>query len=128
MDHGDIQINCEILLVLFDFVRTNIHINGMAAKTKDWGRKPRSNSNWQHLSVSTADNGERWSIVWDTERKPGPDGRNTALEKLETGALDRARHMLRMGFIVYEIRRPSGDLYLQEADLQQRFGVQAAAR
>lgn len=103
------------------------HIEAMAPKTKEWGRKPRSNSNWHHLSVSVADNGERWSIVWDTERKPGPDGRNTALEKLETGALDRARHMLRMGFVVYEIRRPSGDVYLTEADLQQRFSARAAA-
>ena len=114
--------------ILFDFPEADHHIEAMAAKTKEWGRKPRSNSNWHHLSVSVMDNGERWSIVWDTERKPGPDGRNTALEKLETGALDRARHMLRMGFIVYEIRRPTGDVYLEEADLQQRFGVQAAVR
>jgi hypothetical protein len=113
-------------IALFDFSAADHHITGMAPKTKEWLRKPRSSSNWHHLSVSVADNGERWSIVWDTERKPGTDNRNTALEKLESGALDRARHMLRMGFIVYEIRRPSGALYLEEADLRQRFSTRAA--
>lgn len=95
-------------------------------KTKEWPRK-RSTSSWHHLSVGDADNGERWSIIWDIERKPGPDGRNTALEKFEAGALERARHMMRMGFIVYEIRQPSGSVYLEEADLRQRLGGQAAA-
>ncbi len=98
----------------------------MATKTKEWPRKPRSTLSWQHLSVGEADNGQRWRIVWDTERKPEPDGRNTALERYEQGALDRARHMLRMGFIVYEIRQPSGSLYLEDAGLLQRLGLQPA--
>jgi hypothetical protein len=89
-------------------------------------RKTRSSFGWQHLSVGSADNGERWSVVWDTERKPGPDGRNTALEKFESGALERARHMLRMGFIVYEIRQPSGSVFLEEDGLRERFGLRAA--
>jgi hypothetical protein len=99
----------------------------MEPKTKQWPRKSYSNSSWQHLSASDFDNGERWSIVWDTQRRPGTDGRNTALEKLERGALDRARHILRMGFIVYEIRQPSGSVFLEEAGVRQRLGLQAAA-
>jgi hypothetical protein len=96
--------------------------------TKQWAaRKPRSNSNWHHLSAREADDGKRWSIIWDVARKPGTDGRNTALEKFEAGALDRARHILRMGFIVYEIRQPSGSVYLEEAGVLERLGSAAAA-
>lgn len=98
----------------------------MTTKTKEVPRKPRSNYNWHHLSVGDADNGERWSVVWDTQRKPGPDGHNTALEKHENGALERARHILRMGFVVYEIRKPSGLVFLEEAGVKQRLGLQAA--
>ena len=94
--------------------------------TKQWTRKPRSNSNWYHLSVPTGDDGKRWSIIWDVARKPGVEGRNTALEKSELGALDRARHMLRMGFIVYEIREPSGSVLLEEAGLRQRLAFAGA--
>jgi hypothetical protein len=90
-------------------------------------RKTKSSFAWQNLSVGTADNGERWSVVWDTARKPGTDGRNTALEKFESGALERARHMLRMGFIVYEIRQPSGTIFLEEEGVRERLGLQAAA-
>jgi len=88
-------------------------------------RKTKSSFAWQNLSVGTADNGERWSVVWDTARKPGTEGRNIALEKLESGALERARHMLRMGFIVYEIRQPSGLVFLEEQGVRERLGLQA---
>jgi hypothetical protein len=94
---------------------------------KQWTRKPRSSSNWHHLSAPEFDDGKRWSIIWDVARRPGVEGRNTALEKFETGALDRARHILRMGFIVYEIREPSGSVYLEEAGLRTRFGYAVAA-
>jgi hypothetical protein len=95
------------------------------ADTKQWPRKPRSNSNWHHLSAREIDTGKRWSIIWDVVRKPGIEGRNTALEKFEHGALDRARHMLRLGFIVYEILEPSGSVFLEEADLRKRLGYAA---
>jgi len=48
------------------------------ADTKQWPRKPRSNSNWHHLSAREIDTGKRWSIIWDVVRKPGIEGRNTA--------------------------------------------------
>jgi len=94
---------------------------------KQWTRKPRSNSNWHHLSAREFDDGRRWSIIWDVARKPGIEGRSTALEKNEVGALDRARHLLRMGFIVYEIRGPSGSVFLEEAGLRQRLAFAGAA-
>ncbi len=68
----------------------------------------------------------RWTVIWDTKRQSGTDGRNTALEKFETSALDRARHMLRLGFIVYEIRDPTGLVFLEEAGIKQRLGSQPA--
>jgi hypothetical protein len=35
--------------------------------------------------------------------------------------------MLRMGFVVYEIREPSGSLFLDEAAIQDQYGAGAAA-
>ncbi|HWE71863.1 MAG TPA: hypothetical protein VG328_01775 [Stellaceae bacterium] len=99
----------------------------MAIKTKQWSSKPHARSSWHRLSVTESDNGERWTIVWDTERRPGVEGRNVAREKLEHAALDRARHMLRMGFVVYEIRRPSGEVYLEGDALRERLSEAVAA-
>jgi hypothetical protein len=96
------------------------------ADTRQWPRKPRSNFNWHNLSARETDTGKRWSIIWDVVRKPSTEGRNIALEKFEHSALDRARHILRMGFIVYEIREPSGSVFLEEAGLRQRLGYAAA--
>lgn len=93
----------------------------MITKTKQWPRKSYASSSWHHLSVTESDSGERWTIVWDTQRRPGVEGRSIAREKLEQSALDRARHILRMGFVVYEIRQPSGAVYLDGDALRQRL-------
>jgi hypothetical protein len=45
------------------------------------------------------------------------------VEKSEGAALDRARHLLRMEFIVYEIRGPDGTVVIEEAAIKQRFGI-----
>ena len=100
-------------------------MTSMTTKTKQWARKSYASSSWHRLSVTEADNGERWTIVWDTQRRPGVEGRSIAREKLERGALDCARHMLRMGFVVYEIRQPSGSIYLAGDALRQRLGEPA---
>ena len=83
-----------------------------------------ANKNWHQLSLQQADAGARWTIIWDTKRRPEIDSRNTAVEKFETAALDRARHLLRMGFIVYEIREPQGAVFLEEAAIKQRLGIE----
>lgn len=92
--------------------------------TNQWRQKPKANLSWQLLSGRDLDTGERWTIIWDTERKPRTETRNKVVEKLESGALDRARHMLRMGFVVYEILAPSGVVYLEEAEIKERLGLQ----
>lgn len=85
----------------------------------------RPKSNLHALPRETADSGERWRIIWDTKRRGAGDGRNTALEKFEGDALDRARHLLRMGFVVYEIRAPQGTLFLEETAIKARLGLTA---
>ena len=100
----------------------------MSAKTNNWKNpRPRSSSSWQLLTASEGDDGKRWHIIWDTTRRPESDGRNTATEKSKSAALDRARHLLRMGFIVYEIREPSGSLVLDEAAIHEQLDANAPA-
>lgn len=95
-------------------------------KSPEWPRRHKSSLSWQLLSKPDSDTGERWTVIWDTKRKPGTDGRNSAAERYESTALDRARHMLRLGFVVYEIRQPSGLVFLEEAGIRQRLGLPAA--
>lgn len=84
-----------------------------------------SSRSWRHLSADEPDTGLRWTVIWDMVRKPGTKGRNTAAEKHEANALERARHFLRMGFIVYEICEPSGSIFLDEGGIRQRLGSPA---
>lgn len=121
--NNELPLYCDHYLISYNKIPTLWSMTD----AKQWTRKQRSSSNWHYLSAREVDDGKRWSIIWDVERKPGVEDRNTALEKHETGALDRARHMLRMGFIVYEIREPSGSVFLEEAGLRQRFGYTVAA-
>ena len=92
----------------------------------DWPRKRKASLSWQHLSARVAESTERWAVIWDTSRKSVADGRNTAIEKSEEAALDRARHMLRLGFVVYEIRDPGGAAFLVEAGIRTRLGFAPA--
>jgi hypothetical protein len=89
---------------------------------------PFGSKNWHRLSVQQAEAaGERWTVIWDTKRSAATDGRNTAVEKSQGAALDRARHLLRMEFIVYEIRNPEGAMVFDEAAIKQRFGIASKA-
>ena len=82
------------------------------------------NKNWHRLSIQQAEEaGARWTVIWDTKRRDATHDRNTAVEKSQGAALDRARHLLRMDFIVYEIRDPDGAVALEEAAIKQRFGI-----
>jgi len=108
-------LNCDRTVPIF---------KGM--KSSEWPRRHKSTLSWQHLSGHDNDTGERWTVIWDTKRKPGTDGRNSAAERYESTALDRARHMLRLGFVVYEIRQPSGLVFLEEAGILDRLGLRPA--
>lgn len=88
-----------------------------------WPRKTGATLGFQHVLAPEPDTGERWSVIWDITRKSETEGRNTALEKVEAAALDRAKHMLSLGFVVYEIRAPSGSVFLEEAGIKQRLGL-----
>lgn len=90
-----------------------------------WMRQKKQNLSWQTLHGRDPDVDTRWTIIWDTKRNPEAAGRNTAAERSETSALDRARHILRMGFVVYEVRDPSGALFLAEAAIRRKFGLSA---
>ena len=85
--------------------------------------RSRATLNWRYLSARDDGASERWTIVWDTKRKAGKAGRNTAVEKTESDALERVRHFLLMGFIVFELRHPSGTVFLDEAGLRLRIGT-----
>src|SRR5689334_11919167 len=101
----------------------------MSPNTKSWtNARPRASTNWQNLSASEGDDGKRWRIIWDTTRRPETEIRSTAVEKLKDAALDRARHMTRMGLIGYEIREPSGALFLAETAIRAQLGEAASTR
>jgi hypothetical protein len=100
----------------------------MPSKTSNWTNpRPRSNTSWQLLAASEGDDGKRWRLIWDTTRRPEIETRSVAAEKSKSAALDRARHMLRMGFVVYEIREPSGSLFLDEAAIREQIDAIAPA-
>lgn len=44
------------------------------------------------------------------------------MEKTEEEALQRAERFLKLGFVVYAIRRPTGEVFMDEAQITQRFG------
>lgn len=92
-----------------------------------WPRQKKQNLSWQNLYARESDTNLRWTVIWDTERHPDSEARNTALEKSEADALDRARHILRMGFVVYEVRDSSGAVLFEEAALKEKLGLSADA-
>jgi len=98
----------------------------MSPRTKNWASaRPRSATNWQNLFARNGDDGKRWQIIWDTTRRGAEEVRSTAVEKTQSDALDRARHMLRMGFVVYEISDPSGAVFLGEPTIVAKLGEPA---
>lgn len=63
-----------------------------------------------------------WTVRWDVKRRDGSDCWCTALAQTEAGALERAQHFIRLGFVVYAIRDPQGGVFMDEAHLAERFG------
>jgi hypothetical protein len=62
-----------------------------------------------------------WTILWDMHRRPGSEGWSRAVESNEGEALQRAERFLKLGFIVYEIRDPTGLVVHDEAAISRRF-------
>ena len=71
------------------------------------------------------DTGERWTIRWETRR---PDGVrwNEAVTNSRESAVERAKHLLKLGFIVHDISGPDG-VYLNEKEALQQLGPPPAA-
>ena len=68
------------------------------------------------------DNGERWTVIWDTKERPSTGNRNKAVERSEPEAIERARSFLNMGFFVYELRGPLGTILFDETGIQRQIG------
>jgi hypothetical protein len=66
-----------------------------------------------------------WKILWQT--LPVTERWNTANAETEAGALDRAKHFLKLGFPVHAIRSADGALYMDEEQLAERFGAPRGA-
>lgn len=72
------------------------------------------------------DTGERWVIFWET-RRPESGEWSQAVEKSEAAAVERARHLIKLGFVVFQIAGPAG-VFLDEAEIAQRFQLPVAAK
>ena len=66
------------------------------------------------------DTGERWVIYWET-RRPDSGIWSEAVEKSEAAAIERARHLLKLGFIVFQITGPAGGIFMAEDEIAQRL-------
>jgi len=65
------------------------------------------------------DTGERWIIFWET-RRPESGNWSQAVEKSQAAAVERAKHLLKLGFIVFQITGPTG-VFLDEAEIVKRL-------
>ena len=73
------------------------------------------------------DTGKRWIISWET-RRPESGIWSEAVEKSETEAIERAKHLLRLGFIVFQITGPAGAVFLTEAEITERLQPPSAVK
>ncbi|GEM_PF-3201503 len=73
------------------------------------------------------DTGERWTILWEL-RRPESGIWSEAVEKSQAEAIERARHLLRLGFIVFQITGPTGGVFMTEDEIVQRLRSPAAAK
>jgi len=62
-----------------------------------------------------------WTIWWDMHRRDDHAQWSRAVEKTEAEALERARRFLKLGFVVYQIRDAKGAVFMDEAQITERF-------
>ena len=84
---------------------------------------PYKQSYGSRASLRTVEAPLTWAIWWDMHRRPGTEGRSRAMESSEEDALQRAKRFLRLGFVVYAIHDPDGALFLDEAQIAERFAA-----
>jgi hypothetical protein len=66
------------------------------------------------------DTGERWVIYWET-RRPELGNWSQAVEKSQAAAVERAKHLLKLGFIVFQITGPAGGVFMEEEEIVRRL-------
>lgn len=81
-----------------------------------------------NLTPPTAEVTSLWTIWWDMRRRAGMEGWSRATEPTEDEALQRTERFLKLGFIVYAIRDPRGAIFMDEAQIAERFGKIAVTR
>lgn len=78
-------------------------------------------------STPEYDTGERWVIFWET-RRPESGNWSEAIEKSQADAIERAKHLLRLGFIVFQITGPANGIFMTEEEIVQRLQSSPAAK
>lgn len=58
-----------------------------------------------------------WTIWWDMHRRAGSEGWSRAVESSQDQALERAERFLKLGFVVYAIRSPRGEIVMDETQI-----------
>lgn len=66
------------------------------------------------------DTGERWTIRWEIHRPENGRWSEVVTNSRES-AIERTKHLLRLGFVVHEVSGPEG-VYLSEKDALQQLG------
>lgn len=73
------------------------------------------------------DTGERWVVFWET-RRPESGNWSETVEKSQAGATERAKHFLRLGFLVFQITGPAGDVFMTQEEITQRLQSPSAVK
>jgi hypothetical protein len=89
--------------------------------------KPRMAKHYRKMIVrgdhlEAADIGPPWTVLWET--KAPPDDRwSAARADTEQAALERAAHFVKLGFIVFAIKDPTGAIFMDQGQIVGRFGA-----
>lgn len=71
--------------------------------------------------IVAPESGPPWIVLWDTAMRV--DGNWSVVRAPnEANALERAAHFVKLGFVVFAIRDPSGTVVMNADDIARRFG------
>ncbi len=66
-----------------------------------------------------------WTIWWDMHRRSGSEGWSRATESNEEEAVQRAERFVKLGFVVYAIKDPKGEVFMDEAQITAHIAARA---
>jgi hypothetical protein len=64
--------------------------------------------------------GPPWTVLWET-KTPSDDRWSMARAETEHAAVERAAHFLKLGFVVHAIKDPTGEVFMDQGQIAQRF-------